>query len=152
MAKHDDMLPLIIEAWNSGRSSNEIGKMIGVSRNVIVGVIHRARIAGHDVKLKAASGKNFHKIKAEKKAKLKPEIPKPAMSPAVKLIPLHFVPKTVVPGLIEIQDLGPRQCKYPVKMSSEGKHLFCGEERQEKSPYCPKHHQKCYDPMRSRPR
>jgi len=144
VTKHKELLPAIILAWNAGKSSREIGLMVGVSRNVIVGMIHRARLAGHDVKLKAASGKNFHKIKAEKKVKLKPKTPKVAVSPAVKLIPFHFVPKTSVPGLIEIQDLGSRQCKYPMKISKEGKHLFCGEEQQDKSPYCPKHHKACY--------
>jgi GcrA cell cycle regulator len=138
----NDKVLKIIEMWNSGMSSKEIAAYFGVTKNVIIGKVHRARMAGHEIKVKNKGFGIPKKKTLTTRKKPAPVLPVPIKT--AKLIPFHFVPKTVVPGRIEIQDLGPKQCKYPVKMSSEGKHMFCGEEQQEKSPYCPKHHKACY--------
>ena len=45
-----------------------------------------------------------------------------------------------------MKDLAPNECLYAVgdrDNSVIGKHWFCGEVKEAKSPYCKKHHEKC---------
>lgn len=145
----DEKTAKMVELWNAGLSGNEIAKQLGITKNVVVGKVHRARIAGHDVKVKGTGGNNKTSKPDKKQIKRRPKVTKAEKpSNVIKLLPFHFVPKTVVPGHIEIQDLSQDQCKYPMRQSKAGIWLFCGEHTN--STYCKKHHAMCYDTERSK--
>jgi hypothetical protein len=44
--------------------------------------------------------------------------------------------------------LGSSQCKFPLwPHDAEPTHMYCGQIRTERSPYCPGHHRLCYEPV-----
>lgn len=62
----------IVALWNRGESMTAIGRALGISRNVVAGVVQRARLRGEQVEARGAPA-NFA---AAQKAR-----PKPAKSP-----------------------------------------------------------------------
>jgi len=137
----------IIAMWNANHSSAEIAAKYGVTRNVIVGLMKRARDRGEDViKKQAATGGRRKKV-------VKPKPTVPELSNKAKVLPFRakFVPKTVVPGHVLITDLEYQQCKYPERTNKEGQHLFCARPTNDNRVYCEKHHKLCYDAARSKP-
>lgn len=135
----------IMYMWNIGKSAREIGEKFGVSRNVIIGRVNRLRQKGWSVNSKGDKAQAINALKSYKRKKKKPNL-----APKAEVIPLRparYVPKTAVPGYVIIQDLGPNQCKYAVRMSKAGEHLFCALPAE--GVYCKEHHAKCYDTVRT---
>jgi GcrA cell cycle regulator len=113
----------IAELWSEGLPLSEIGDRLGVSRGVIAGHISRARKAGD--------------------ARFAPRPPKPR---ARKLKPIGEAVGAVrrAPAPVEkpraprlLIDLGPLDCRWPVGEAADGRHLFCGQARAPRRPYCP---------------
>jgi hypothetical protein len=125
-------LELIISMWNAGKSSKEIGRHFGVTKNVIIGKVHRARLKGIYVKSKPNPAKPkpvpFKKPKVASKSQL--------------ILKLVQEDQPMKEGLA-IYDLEPNQCKYSVGESETGEYLFCGKEHTNVA-YCDMHHQICH--------
>jgi hypothetical protein len=117
-------LQLIIDMWNSGKSSKDIANHFGVTKNVIIGKVYRARQQGLNVKIKGNP--------------IVPK-PKPYMKPKLKLVQGD----TVLKEGLAIYDLGPGQCKYSTGESVSGEYLFCGKAHTNHA-YCNEHHALCH--------
>lgn len=121
-------LKLAIKMWNSGSSALIIARHFGITKNAVIGRIHRARYNGHYVLMKANP--------------TKPKVLKPRQSKAVKpLLTLVTKDKPVKEGLA-IYDLEFGQCKYSTSESSTGEYLFCGKPTPRT--YCDEHHALCH--------
>lgn len=140
MAISAEDLELIIQLWNNDKSSREIGAQFGVSRNSIVGLIHRARARGREVKIKNPD--------TTKEALIKRGINKSYHHHTRKR---GKTKKTKTRGLNEmliakentIYNLEPGDCRYPTVMSENNEQLFCAASRHLSSPYCEEHHNLC---------
>jgi len=48
------------------------------------------------------------------------------------------------PGLVKLQDLGPRDCRFGLNNALHGEFYFCAQPRKHRSSYCEAHHEICY--------
>lgn len=138
----------IIRLWNADYSAKEIGAHLGITKNVVIGVITRLRDAGSDLitrpKIEDAAecgrhGQNRRRRRSHKK--------RPGADP-VKAITLPRLfqapPKRERPDLrivrVSLYDLETRSCRYPTSRVDE-QHYFCGNTTKDHtSSYCEKHH------------
>jgi GcrA cell cycle regulator len=47
----DELDAAIFKDWNAGLSAKTIGEKYGISRNAVIGKVHRARVAGRDLRI-----------------------------------------------------------------------------------------------------
>jgi GcrA cell cycle regulator len=142
--------------WALGTRVREIARLLGTTRNTVIGKAHRMELPMH-------AGSVFHPDAPRKRADKKPGIAKPqavrgrilrvrrVVAPIATVSP----PPPSLPGggpvplRLAFAALEARHCRYSV--SQESPHFFCGHERKGKSPFCAFHHRLCYEPLRSRP-
>ena len=125
---------LLAKLWNDGYSCSQIGNRLGLTRNSVMGRIHRLGI----------SRSSPHAIKGERRvadkrkfvSKPKPPEPLPMPEPA---------PVSAVPTV----DLGPGMCRFPVSDGSPWMH--CGAKTPAfNDPWCRHHRNICYQPAPKR--
>jgi GcrA cell cycle regulator len=118
-AEHDETIRTL---WPT-HSASMIAREFGVTRNSVVGRVHRLKLGpkppGHAA--------NTPRAKRIKRVRFKENLPdRPA--PVVAIEPLN----------IGIFDLEPSQCRFPC--DGQGyKTLFCGHPAAKGLPYCPGH-------------
>jgi hypothetical protein len=136
----------------AGKSLGLIAKMIGSTKNVVVGRISR------DGELHAFVGavvvaKRLHtdpgtvaRRKKRRPAQV-PDVPQhghPALLACVEVGPEAEHVEPLMPGEVPgrpLAELGPLECKWPVAEhpAVAGRHLFCGAPRRPEQPYCLRH-------------
>jgi hypothetical protein len=137
---------MIARMWDTtGLSATEIGKAIGVTRGVVMGVIHRFKL----------NGRVFHRKKKEPVTVAHPkkeeppvveetiEVKKPELVPKLKPEP---VPKPVQETLklgLQIWDLKRTSCRYILGPVNGAHTLYCGEPVVGRS-FCEQHQRLCY--------
>lgn len=120
-------------------SASQIGKLLDVSRNAVIGLCHRM-----DIRL---SGKTGAPATARKAPTRKAAVKKPKPKLAAKKIRVETVkspppspPPSIPPKLsfpLPLFELAEHQCRWPF-----GEHphtLFCGKDRIPNSSYCTQH-------------
>ncbi|KPK13987.1 MAG: hypothetical protein AMJ56_00640 [Anaerolineae bacterium SG8_19] len=139
--KDKDMLKM----WDQGATSSELANHFGVTRNVIMGRIHRLRregFVGYKVPIQPS-------VKALKRAKTAPKKTKEEESAEIKRIASERMAekrKLMGYGLME---LGIDMCRYPIKEISPKEYRFCGQPTWKQS-YCEEHHKLCLYPAEKR--
>lgn len=135
----------IIELWNRGLTSNQIGRKLEITRNAVIGVVSRARSKG---------------VYIESRPPRRP--PKPVSSaPKEKKIVVarRFIPKeTVMPIRVEplidrdpkcFSDLNRNECRFAVNNAERGeKHMFCSAPTKPGEWLCEHHRRIVYVPIK----
>lgn len=126
--------------WIDGMSAQLIGARMGISRNAVIGRMHRLGLT---------------KMGPRRANQLKPGRPrKPRLSsltglPAVNghYAPLYPMPVPQVDDIARVafEDLEPHHCRF---IPHEPKDGYCGLERVPGSSYCAAHLHRCYVPVR----
>jgi len=131
----------IVEMWNAGKSAGVIGLELRVTRNTVVGQVHRMRISGMDLRTKGVTEKRPH-IEAPK-----PE-PRPIAAPislAVVTSPAMHVrivkQKKQRDRWVPLLSTKSNTCRY----TADGK-TFCNHSGY---PWCETHRAMVYMPMRA---
>jgi GcrA cell cycle regulator len=124
----------------AGLSATEIGDRMELTRNQVIGRIHRLGIQKGGQR-RTAPAQRRKRVLAPK-TPLPPTVkekPLPPMGPpAMPVVELPPEPAPLEGSLsLTLLDLEPHQCKFPVTSSLP--HLFCGAERVEGRPYCSHH-------------
>lgn len=121
-------LKTAVDMWNNGSSAKEIAKEFGVTKNTVIGRVHRAREKGMWVKQKA----NPSKPKG-------PSIRRPKFFPKI----VENAEKMLSPNTeLTIYDLKPGQCKYSIGENEFHEYIFCGKATLRS--YCDEHHALCH--------
>ena len=147
---------LLTAQWAAGTSVRDIARLLGCTRNTVIGKAHRMDLPMH---VGSVSHPDAPRKRAEKKPKpLKPRgharilrvrrvvAPIAPASPPAQPLPPGSAP---VPLRLPFAALEARHCRYSV--SPQSPHFFCGHERKGKSAFCAFHHGLCYEPLRGRP-
>ena len=72
MPWNDEMVESLKKMWDEGLSTGEIGKRLGVSKNSIVGKVHRLQLVARPSSIKKKDGSSpAPKVKTENKTKTK---------------------------------------------------------------------------------
>lgn len=156
-----------------GLSTSEIGKRLGISKNAVVGKLHRL---GWNVKAGGASGeetksKSATKSTASKSASVKKTAAKKVEKVTVKKAAGVGGKKTatttiktateekkkstgakkgtnvhqrIVQHALEMMDLKPGQCRWPIGDPDSDDFHFCGKQAFSGKPYCYEHCRQAY--------
>ncbi|MET3791988.1 GcrA family cell cycle regulator [Aquamicrobium terrae] len=164
----DERVELLRKLWAEGLSASQIAAQLGgVSRNAVIGKVHRLKLSGRGRTTAAP---------ARQKKTSSPSVSKPARSasPARSAAPtvgatalqvqfdaepvarqhLRAVENVVVPisRRLDLTELTERTCKWPNGDPLSEDFHFCGNEAGESGPYCAYHARLAFQPASERRR
>ena len=122
--------------WESGHSASAIGRILGVSKNAVVGKAHRMRLASRP-----------SPIRQERRAPVRRRLPiltKPVDKslPAVPTPEVEALPEPPRPALTK--DPKGAKCRWPIGDPRSADFHFCGDPAVEGKPYCEEHCARAY--------
>jgi GcrA cell cycle regulator len=119
----------VTRLWNQGLTTAEIGRLVGVSKNAIVGKAHRLGLPPRPSPIK-------REARGHTPRQPRPE-PRPMERPSPP--PVHLVIST-----------SGATCKWPIGHPGEAAFGFCGQPAVEGKPYCAEHYGRAY--IQSKPK
>ncbi|MGE7154662.1 GcrA family cell cycle regulator [Methylorubrum rhodesianum] len=163
----DERVELLRRLWDDGLSASQIALQIGgVSRNAVIGKVHRLGLAGRvkPIGPAAAQGRRKDDLPAEVEVEMvvveEPTLPEPpaivAHRPAPNF-PLRPSPAPepvalAVSERVTIMDLRDSMCRWPMGDPTSPEFRFCGARSITGLPYCTQHAQVAYQPAAERKR
>jgi hypothetical protein len=149
--------------WHEGKSATvaaqEMSRMFGlkITRNAIIGKIHRLVHAGV---MLARENSRPQEVKDRTSRPRRPEVQDQIIAPAsvarqtapVKVAPTVPIKGNVIAFQMKEKKTGPglledvSGCLYSIGVNAKNQHVFCNDEKQDGSAYCPDHHAMCYLP------
>ena len=164
MAWTDEMVEQLKKMWHEGLTTGEIGKRLNVSKNSIVGKVHRLGLSGRPSPIKKKEDTEPQKApgkQAEKKVSSSPA-PAKAPTPEVKApkkeekeeinLPeeelrasLTKEEKVFKPGhIFSLTDLDNHTCRWPIGDPKDENFHFCGKKVRIGQTYCDEHSATAY--------
>lgn len=125
MAISDEHKKEILEMWDKGMSGSAIGHMLGMSRNVVIGYVNRARKAGIGAKRTRVDAV-IKLVKTNKALPPKVTITKPRNG-------------------VSMDELRSYSCRFIINDTAKSKAVFCGDQI-DRGSYCKEHADLCYRP------
>jgi GcrA cell cycle regulator len=146
----DERVALLRKLWTEGLSASQIAKQLGgVTRNAVIGKVHRLGLAGRATPSRPAK----RPVRAPRLRVLSPTAP--------RLRPTSTVPQVVIPDLepMKLDDgkvasvltLSESMCKYPIGDPTDAAFAFCGRAAK-CGPYCTDHARLAYQPSQAKKR
>ena len=131
----DNNVSKLRELWDQGLPTAQIGKLLGFTKNAVVGKAHRIGLERRPSPIRRTA------VKPDRKKARSPIMPKlnfEVKKDEVKEIPVHqqtFQPlvKNLFTKSVK------RGCEWPEGHPDESDFKFCGKERFEDKPYCIDH-------------
>ena len=166
----EERVDLLKKLWQDGLSASQIAGRLGagVTRNAVIGKVHRLNLSGRAQQPRAATPRPPRKarepslpghsgtstpsmptagnsaLKMQPRAEMQ-QRPAPLAEPQ----PLRLVdlPKD---GRVTILHLSDKTCKWPIGDPGAEDFCFCGHGPREGSPYCEYHARLAYQPLQDR--
>ena len=149
MAWTEDRVEILTKLWAEGLSASQIaGKLGGVTRNAVIGKVHRLGLSGRaKPKRKTARPAAPKRVATARK---RPAIRKRvAPRAAPKPVPVPLEAKPLPNGdYATIMTLTESLCKWPLGDPTSSDFRFCGRSTDKGEPYCKAHAQLAYQPSR----
>ena len=134
----DERVELLKKLWQDGLSASQIAKQLGgVTRNAVIGKVHRLGLSGRATPSKPARTT----FKAPRR------LAEPTMTSHAPVT--RYVDEA--PGTATVLTLGAHMCKWPIGDPSMDNFTFCGR-RSGDGPYCAEHSQVAYQPAQAKKR
>ncbi|ADM09158.1 hypothetical protein PB2503_05422 [Parvularcula bermudensis HTCC2503] len=134
MAWTEERVEQLKQLWGEGLSASQIAsKMGGVTRNAVIGKVHRLGLAGRAT----------------------PAAPKPRVvrhqTEETRIAPLYGLDQ-LCPGIDKptISSIGGNQCKWPIGDPTTDDFHFCGQSAGHGKSYCAYHSQLAFQPSTGR--
>ncbi|EFO34328.1 GcrA cell cycle regulator [Roseibium sp. TrichSKD4] len=166
-----ERVELLKKLWSEGHSASQIaGELGGVTRNAVIGKVHRLGLSGRakttTTTSKAKRPRAATATAAPPKAKAPTKSPQPVSQGATALKMEEDVAPVAVPQanpepiaeLVPISErasiltLTERTCKWPIGDPSTDDFYFCGRQSDAGVPYCAHHCKVAYQPVSDRRR
>jgi len=115
-----DKIKQLKKLWTKGKSTVEIAKELGISKNSVIGKVHRLELTARPSPIK--------------KKEVKPVVPKPV--------------KKKAPEKCRLMDLKVNTCRWPVGDPEDEDFHFCGKQTTTGKPYCAEHCKAAYTSLK----
>ena len=161
----DERVTLLRQLWEDGQSASKIAAQLGgVTRNAVIGKVHRLGLSGRVVKpaedASAARRKPAQEIEIETAiAVVEAEAPEPVAILSHRPAPDFPVPASAPEPValattqrVTIMDLRESMCRWPIGDPTTPDFGFCGARSITGLPYCTHHAQIAYQPAAERKR
>jgi GcrA cell cycle regulator len=136
----DERVEQLKALWGEGLSASQIARVLGsVTRNAVIGKVHRLGLAGRAGPPRAERPRNV----LPRKSVVHISIPAPQIVEEDPIILEDGNFATV----LTIND---RMCRWPIGDPAENEFHFCGHKPKFGSPYCEAHARKAYQPQPQR--
>jgi len=147
----DERVTLLRKLWAEGLSASQIAKQLGgVTRNAVIGKVHRLGLAGRATPSRPA------------KRPVRTARPRIVGPTAPRMRPTSTLPSVVIPHLepVRFEDgkaasvltLSDTMCKYPIGDPTDPDFAFCGRGSAASGPYCADHARLAYQPSQAKKR
>jgi GcrA cell cycle regulator len=166
----DDRVELLKKLWTEGLSASQIAGRLGagVTRNAVIGKVHRLNLSGRAQPQRSAQPRAPRKQREPSlpgrapngmpsmptagSSALKPMMradvqPRPVALPEPK--PMRIV-NIDQGGRVTILHLSEKTCKWPIGDPGSEEFCFCGHGPRDGSPYCEYHARLAYQPLQDR--
>jgi GcrA cell cycle regulator len=147
MSWNDERVELLKKFWAEGLSASQIAsKMGGVTRNAVIGKVHRLGLSGRAAPAKPQRGRSFDHDLDE----IASGGPEPVMKP---IIP---EPEFIAPLVLDSGDkatvatLKNNMCKWPIGDPARDDFHFCGQSTGAGKSYCAYHARLAFQPALGR--
>lgn len=149
----DERVELLKKLWQDGLSASQIAKQLGgVTRNAVIGKVHRLGLSGRATPSKPARTV-FKAPRPARPISAGPSAPRRIAEPLAMApqqpTPVRYVDEA--PGTATVLTLGAHMCKWPIGDPSQDNFTFCGR-RSGEGPYCQEHSQVAYQPAQTKKR
>jgi len=146
----DERVELLKKLWQEGLSASQIAKQLGgVTRNAVIGKVHRLGLSGRATPSKPA--RTVFKAPRPARPAAAPSAPRRLIEPSSLIAqptPVRYVDET--PGTATVLTLGAHMCKWPIGDPALDSFTFCGRRTDEAGPYCHEHAQVAYQPAQAK--
>lgn len=143
MAWTTEMIDSLKQMWKRGLTTNEIAKELGVSKNSIVGKVHRLNLTARPSPIKKKeeeiASENVDVI--EKETKSSKQIAKESVKPAKPQKVVTTAPEVKVHKntCIKLSELDSHTCRWPIGDPKDDNFCFCGRKVRAGQTYCDEH-------------
>jgi GcrA cell cycle regulator len=164
MAWNDERVELLKKLWAEGLSASQIaGRLGGVTRNAVIGKVHRLGLSGRATTSRMKSLRprpRANAAAANAKRPMKTRFGSVGTSPVRSLYQPDAEPYTspveelVIPMAERksIQTLGDCNCRWPIGDPQLADFHFCGKDKVMGLPYCEFHARRAFQPAQPRRR
>jgi GcrA cell cycle regulator len=137
----EERVELLQRLWGQGYSASQIANQLqGVSRNAVIGKIHRLAKRSEAKAARVRTG-----VMAAPVARRRPAPEARRIAPPEWALRPHGRPMLVEePGLATCSTLAPHMCRWPIGDPDETGFSFCGRGSEPGRPYCPGHSRLAY--------
>ena len=127
------------ELWDQGLPTAQIGKLLGFTKNAVVGKAHRIGLERRPSPIRRTA------VKPDRKKARSPVMPKLNFENNQTQVIAKREPSTFQPVVKNLFNSSvKRGCEWPVGHPDEVDFHFCGKDRFEDKPYCLNHCAKAY--------
>ena len=132
----------LMRLWEAGRSASEIGRLLGVSKNSVVGKAHRMKLKARPSPIKRGSTPHVRRVAVSPVSK--PAAQAAAASKAVETrVPAQAPAPRPVRAVARTNGKGPN-CLWPIGDPGDQDFHFCGAPAVAGKPYCDEHCARAY--------
>ena len=151
MAWTEDRVEILSKLWAEGLSASQIAtKLGGVTRNAVIGKVHRLGLSGR-VKPKRKAKTTTPRASTAPTRKRAPVKRRAVARPAPTPPPVPLEAKPLPSGeYATILTITETLCKWPLGDPTSPDFRFCGRGTDKGEPYCKSHAQLAYQPSRRR--
>jgi GcrA cell cycle regulator len=145
MAWTEERKDALKKLWADGLSASQIGDELGVTRNAVIGLVHRMGLPKR--RENVAPAKN--RVPSQRQRSARPRfnfVPPKAYEPVDKRAVVAAIVPPVEPPL-SVFNLTAATCRWPVGDPQEPGFRFCGHPPGAGKPYCAAHCAMAYEPI-----
>src|SRR5688572_13019033 len=165
MSWNDERVEALKKLWSDGLSASQIAGRLGeVTRNAVIGKVHRLGLAGRATTSRMRSARPRNRVahlplrptrvqyRTQGNVALKPifmPVEKPTV--ALSIVP-SVAPDLSLPAALQVAllDLKENMCRWPIGDPQDDNFHFCGHTKVQGISYCEHHAQKAFQPAARR--
>lgn len=161
MSWTDDRVDLLKKLWSEGLSASQIaGRLGGVTRNAVIGKVHRLGLSGRATTSRMKSIRPRVRANTARRAQQRPNF-RQLGNPAFRNLyqgdaePFVPAPEEIDIPLAErknLQDLTESDCRWPIGDPQHDDFHFCNRSKVPGLPYCEFHAKRAFQPPQARRR